>query len=90
MNARLDVVEHQVAGTSWNNKQEKQDSKLSKSTKKNKACHKNITSRTVSSESSESSSNEVEIPSLSELRVSKKVQKQIDKKIAHKKNSARR
>ena len=81
MNVRLDVVEHQVAGTSGNSKQEKQDSKLSKSSK-NKNSRRNVTSRTVYSESSESSSDDVEIPSLSELRVSNKVQKQIDKKIA--------
>ena len=41
MNARLDVVEHQVAGTSGSSKQERQDSKLSKSSKKfSQKCHK--------------------------------------------------
>ena len=81
MNARLDVVEHQVAGTSGNSRQEKQDSKLSKSSK-HKNSRRNGTSRTVYSESSESSSDDGEIRSLSELRVSSKVQKQIDQKIA--------
>ena len=43
---------------------------------------KSVKNRTVSSESSDSSSDDDEIPSLSELRVSKKIQKQIDQKIA--------
>ena len=72
MNARLDMVESQVAGASGSSKHRNQDSKLSKS----------VRSKTVSSESSDSSSDEDEIPSLSDLRVSKKIQKQIDKKIA--------
>ena len=81
MNARLDMVEHQVAGTSGSSKHGSQDSKLSKSVK-SKTCQKSVKSRTVSSESSDSSSDEDEIPSLSELRVSKKIQKQVDQKIA--------
>ena len=84
MNVRLDMVESQVAGASGatgSSNQENQDSKLSK-TVKSKKCQKSVKIRTVSSESSDSSSEEDEIPSLSELRVSKKIQKQIDQKIA--------
>ena len=49
MKARLDVVDHQVAGASGTSKHGNQDSKLSKSVN-GKTYHK---SRTVSSESSE-------------------------------------
>ena len=81
MNARLDMVESQVAGAFGSSKQGNQDSKLSKSIK-SKTSQKSVKNKTVLSESSDSPSDENEIPSLSDLRVSKKIRKQIDQKFA--------